>query len=81
MLFRLRPLTFFAAFALGLLLTYLMTPAPRLVVKFPSPYNAGHVTYKDDADACFKFNAQRVPCQSNSEGLLPQPILEDAPSS
>ena len=71
MLLRLRPLYFFTAFAIGLLFCYLVTPPPTVVVKFPSPHNAGRVIYKDDADSCFKFNAARVACKA---GAIPQPI-------
>lgn len=75
---RLRPLHFFAAFAIGLLVSYMMTPAPKVVVKFPSPYNAGSVVYKDDADNCFKFNAKKVSCADNRAAIRPQPLtVED----
>ena len=41
-----RPLWFFAAFAFGLLACYVLQPKPEVVVRFPSPYNAGKVVYR-----------------------------------
>lgn len=73
----LRPLYFFGAFAVGLLFCYLVTPAPKVVIKFPSPYNAGQVVYKDSADACFKINADKVQCPSEASAVRPQPLMED----
>lgn len=76
-LLKLRPLWFFGAFAFGLLCCYIITPAPKVVVKFPSPYNAGQVIYKDSADNCFKFNANAVPCPKDAALVKPQPLMED----
>jgi|UniRef100_A0A6C0BGU3 hypothetical protein len=74
---KINPLAFFLAFAVGLFLCYITHPAPEVVVKFPSPYNAGNVTYKDKANTCFKFKADKVECPINKELIKPQPILEN----
>lgn len=73
---RLRPLWFFSAFVIGLLFCFVLAPKQRVVVKFPSPYNAGRIVYRDTSDSCFKINADEVTCPK--EGVLPQPLsLED----
>ena len=72
-----RPLYFFAAFAVGLLFCYLTTPAPEVVVKFPSPFNANQVVYKDKSDGCFMIGAEHVPCPRDRSLVRPQPIMED----
>jgi hypothetical protein len=77
LLSRIRPLYFFAAFAAGLLVCYLMSPKPEVVVKFPSPFNAGKVVYKDKASNCYKYNADKVACPKDSSMVKPQPIMED----
>jgi hypothetical protein len=74
---KIRPLYFFSAFAIGLLACYLITPAPHVVVKFPSPYNAGKIVYKDSARNCFKFNADKVECPADASKTKAQPISED----
>ena len=70
---------FLVAFSVGLLLVYLSHPKPKLVVKFPSPYNAGQILYRDDADMCFRYRAEKVACPQDRGGgvVRDQPILEN----
>lgn len=77
MLNKINFLYFIAAFAVGLLLCYILTPPPEIVVKFPSPYNAGKVIYRDKADSCYKFDAKMVECPLDKSLIKPQPIMED----
>lgn len=68
---------FLLAFAVGLLVCYVMTPPPEVVVKFPSPYNAGKVVYKDKAGTCFAYKADKSTCPKDKGAVKPQPIMED----
>lgn len=61
------------SFAIGMLLTYMITPPPKVIVKFPSPYNAGKVLYRDSSDTCFKFKSDTVECDGTA--TLPQPLM------
>lgn len=61
-----------ASFAIGILFTYLATPAARVVVKFPSPFNAGKVLYRDTSDTCYMFRSDAVECAGS---VVPQPLL------
>ena len=74
---RVRPLYFFAAFALGLLACYVMAPRPTVVLKFPTPFNAGSVVYQDAAESCYKYDATKVACPLDRGAVKPQPITED----
>jgi hypothetical protein len=56
---------FFAALVVGLFITYISTPPPDVVIKYPTPDNAGKVTYKDAADVCYKYKSKVVKCPSN----------------
>ena len=56
------PVAFFLALAVGLLYTYLSTPYPKIVYKFPTPYNAGKITYVDEANVCYKYKVNKVQC-------------------
>lgn len=71
---KLHPLSFFLAFAFGLFLCYISQPQPEIIVKFPSPYNAGQVTYKDKAQNCFKFKAEKSTCPTDKALIKPQPL-------
>lgn len=68
------PFYFFLSFAAGILVVYVMTPPPEIVLKFPSPYNAGKVVYKDKSDTCYHYEAIAVDCEAHA---TPQPIYED----
>ena len=74
---KINPLFFFLSFAAGLLLCYLYTPKPMIVVKFPSPYNAGQVVYKDKENQCYKYSADKITCPVDKNLIKPQPIQED----
>jgi len=56
------PFAFFMALGIGLLYTYLTTPYPKIVYKFPTPYNAGKITYVDESNVCYKYKANKVQC-------------------
>lgn len=71
---RVKPLYFFISFAIGLFVVYVFSPPPTVVIKFPSPQNAGHVLYKDSADTCFMYNAEKVACPRDHELVKPQPV-------
>lgn len=74
---RINFLYFIIAFSVGLFACYVMTPTPQVVVKFPSPFNAGKVTYKDKADTCYTYRADSVECPIDKSLIKPQPIQED----
>lgn len=56
------PRVFLFALGIGLLYTYLTTPYPKIVYKYPTPYNAGKITYIDDANVCYKYKVTQVSC-------------------
>lgn len=74
---RIQPLWFFLAFGIGLLICYVLTPAPEVVVKFPSPYNAGNVVYRDKSDTCFTYMANEVACPRDKSTIKMQPVTMD----
>lgn len=63
---------FLIAFAIGISYVYFVNPKPRVVIKYPNPYNSGKITYQDDASNCYKYKATKVSCPK--EGIIPQPI-------
>lgn len=74
---KINPLFFFLSFAVGLLICYIYIPPPTVVVKFPSPYNAGQIIYKDKSNQCYKYNADKISCPVDKSLIKPQPIQED----
>ena len=47
-------------------------PPTRNIIKYPTPYNANKIVYKNLDDQCYKYNAEEVKCSDSS---LTQPII------
>ena len=71
---RIDPFVFFISLAVGFFAIYIMAPAPQVVVKFPSPHNAGKIVYRDEANTCFVYKADAVECPVNKSLIKPQPV-------
>lgn len=72
-------LNFFAliiSFCIGILYVYISSPPPSVVMKFPSPFNAGKVVYKNKLDECYKYEYEKVECDKVKK-LQSQPVLEN----
>ena len=68
---------FLIAFAVGMLYVYVFVPPPNVVLKYPSPFNAGKVVYKDQTENCYRYKSQPVKCPQggeNAANILPQPL-------
>jgi hypothetical protein len=61
------PFFFFIALFFGLFIVYISAPKPDIIIKYPTPDNAGKVVYKDSAENCYKYKAEQVKCPKNPE--------------
>ena len=50
---------------LGFFVVYVTTPAPKIVMKYPTIDNIQDTTYVDENGVCYKYYAIEVPCKSN----------------
>ncbi len=75
------PLIFLIALGIGMFFTYIFTPAPKIVVKYPTPYNAGKITYVDDAGVCYKYRTRSVNCPKNKGVIKQFTIQESSPNN
>lgn len=66
-------------FAVGLVATWLIRPKRQVVIEFPSPYNAGRVTYGAAEGKCFQYRADSVKCPDDGERVTVQPVPRDEP--
>jgi hypothetical protein len=71
---RIDPLLFFASLAIGLFFVYVFTPPPQIIMKFPSPHNAGKIVYRDKSDSCYVYKADSVSCPRDPTKIKPQPV-------
>ena len=56
------PIYFFGALILGLIYALVYRPPNRIVTVHPTPFNAGKIVYKDDANVCYKYDVIEVSC-------------------
>lgn len=71
---RIKPMYFFLSFAIGLFVVYIFNPPPQVVVKFPSPHNAGNVVYRDEDNACYVYRADKTACPRDASMIKAQPV-------
>ena len=65
-------IAFFTAFAIGILYVYIAAPKKKLLIKYPTPFNADNTIYQSDDKVCYKYKVNEVKCDTNS---IPQPLL------
>ena len=71
------PFYFLMALCVGLLYTYVSTPPPHVVVKYPTPFNAGKITYVDDAGVCYKYKVEPKQCPTDPKRIKKMPIAQN----
>jgi hypothetical protein len=71
---KIEPLYFFISLFIGLFITYTFSPDPEVIIKFPTPENAGKIIYRDNSDNCFKFKSNEVKCPSDNSKIKSIPI-------
>lgn len=72
---KIQPTYFFLSFAIGILFVYILSPTPEVIVKFPSPHNAGSIKYRDNNDTCYVYQADKVECPFDQGLIKPQPLF------
>lgn len=63
---------FIVAFSIGLLYVYLFTPHKQIILKYPNPYNANNLVYRDanDDNICYKYKSTKVKCPEDKSKIL-----------
>lgn len=65
------PFYFIVAFSIGVFISYVLAPPPQIVIQYPTPENAGKITYQDDAGVCYKYRKVNVQCPSDPSKVKP----------
>lgn len=69
---KLIPLVFGIVF--GIIGIMFIKPEKNVIYKYPSPDNAGKLTYKDKNGICYKYSANAVDCDKNESRLKDYPL-------
>jgi|TARA_B110001450_G_scaffold57193_1_gene53811 hypothetical protein len=70
------PIVFMISLCVGIFFVYVITPPPKVIVKYPTPENSGRIIYKDEAHNCFKINSTEVKCPKNKTNVKSIPVQE-----
>lgn len=71
-IFKFNFIAFIIAFAIGILYVYISTPKPKIVIKYPTPYNSNKIVYKNDNDICYKYQVEEIKC---TDKAIEQPLI------
>ena len=69
-----RPVPLLAGIALGIVGFLFVKPQQNVVLKYPTPENAGKMVYKDKNGVCYQYKATSVDCDKNESRLKEFPI-------
>jgi len=71
--FKFNIFAFIIAFSFGILYVYIASPKPQIIIKYPTPYNANKIVYRNpNSDMCYKYEVNEVKCSDNA---IDQPII------
>lgn len=71
---KLNCVAFIIAFAIGIFMCYINQVEQIVLIKHPTPDNAGKVIYHDKNQNCFKYLAEEVVCPEDKSKILNHPI-------
>ena len=64
----------YLSFAVGVLYVYFSEPDMKTLVKYPTPDNAGKITYMDTARTCYQYITKERPCPKNPDEISAYPV-------
>ncbi len=62
---------FFYGFLLGILLLCLTKKETKIFIRYPTPYNAGRIVYRDSLNNCYSFKSIRSKCLQDNQVINP----------
>jgi hypothetical protein len=65
---------FIISLAIGILMVYLTHPKSTIIYVYPTPENFDKIKFKDAANNCFKFEANKVECPKNKNMIKNIPV-------
>jgi hypothetical protein len=69
-----QPIPFLIALGVGILYVYLLSGRPEVIIKYPTPDDAHSYIFRDDAQNCYMFHTEEVPCPKNPLSINTIPI-------
>jgi len=54
------PLYVFLGLFIGILISYILSPEPEIIIQHPTPENAGKILYLDDQGVCYRYQKKII---------------------
>ena len=51
----------------GFFLVYVTSPAPKIILKYPTLDNINSTTYVDEAGKCYRYYAKETSCKNSTD--------------
>lgn len=65
------PTIFFISLAIGLFFAYITAKTPRIIYKYPTPFNSEKIVYTDSVGNCYKYKSKQVQCPKDIQKITP----------
>jgi hypothetical protein len=62
-------IVFFVSFCIGIIFVCLTESRPDIIIRWPTPENAGLIKYIDKANNCYVYETEEVPCDEHSKQI------------
>lgn len=72
---KIHTLPFLIAFGIGMFFVYIFQPETKIIIKHPTPDNAGKIIYHDKAENCYKYLATEIDCPSDKSLIMDHPLI------
>jgi hypothetical protein len=59
---------------LGIAGIYFLKPEATILYKYPTPENAGKLTYRDKNNVCYQYSGKEVNCDASEAKLKTYPL-------
>ena len=60
----------FVGLCVGFFVVYITSPAPKVVIKYPTLENIKDTTYIDEKGQCYKYYSQEIKCNLSDSSKL-----------
>lgn len=57
------------------MIVYITTSPPKIIIKYPTPFNAETTIYKDKADNCYKYESKKAECPTDESKIKDTPLI------
>jgi hypothetical protein len=70
-------LAFIIGISFGIFILYIYKPAPKIIIKHPTPHNISNTTYQNTDGSCYKYTATELTCNPNNIALDHPIVIND----